>query len=458
MRAAAGARGGRREFVPVLVVEAELADPIAVLGWAGAEGRYGSAQLLVRLHGAPLGIMTVPLLDGGPSPAQVADLVWSELGEEIAAHLRIDGLPPVASLPAEGLGHSAAGPRCRSDFEPPVEGALLSVVIPTCRRHDKIADCVRSVLANDYPHLEVLIVDNAPADPRTRRVYEQQFAADLRVRYLREPRPGASRARNMGITFARGPIVVFTDDDVVADHGWLSAIAGTFAQDPCIACVTGPTLPLALDTPAQLWFEQYGGFARRVSPRVYQLHEADPPTRLYPYTAGVLGGGSNLSVRVNMLSAIGGFDVRLGPGTRTRGGEDLDLVLRILRAGGHVGYQPRSLVRHAHRRELSALRRQVFGYGVGASAMLSKWWWKDRAFRRRFLRTLATDRTSLVGPCAPAQDEHSPQPPPSLAALQLLGNAIGPLMWLVAGTGTDGVELAAANEEDAGRERSKAMQ
>lgn len=168
--------------------------------------------------------------------------------------------------------------------------------------------------------------------------------------------------------------------------------------------------------------------------------------------AGARGG------RREFVSAIGGFDVRLGPGTRTRDGDDLDLLLRILRAGGHVGYQPRSLVRHAHRRELSALRRQVFGYGVGASAMLSKWWWKDRAFRRRFLRTLATDRTGLVGPCAPAQDEHSPQPPPSLAALQLLGNAIGPLMWLVAGTGTDGVELAAANEEDAGREPSKAMQ
>ena len=425
-----------------------MAEPIAALPLQGVAGRYGSAQVLVRLHGAPLGIMMVPLATGGCSAARLTALVWAELGQDIVTHMRSDGLPPVAALPTLGLGRPTSGPRCRREFEPRVDGALISVVIPTHRRHDKIADCVRSVLGSDYPRLEVLVVDNAPADPGTRRQLEQHFATDERVRYLSEPSPGASRARNMGIAFAHGQIVVFTDDDVIVDRGWLSAIAGTFAGDSRIACVTGPTLPLALDTPSQLWFEQYGGFARRVAPRIYQLHEAEPPTRLYPFTSGVLGNGSNLSVRPSMLSNIGGFDVRLGPGTRTRGGEDLDLLLRVLRAGGYVAYQPRALVRHAHRRELSGLRRQVFGYGVGASAMLFKWLCQEPVLRRRFLRALVSHRASIVGPCAPPQDGSSPPPPPTLAALQLLGNALGPLMWLVAGTWRDGLRAPVAAQKE----------
>lgn len=90
---------------------------------------------------------------------------------------------------------------------------LLSVVVPTHDRPDRLVGAVRSVLTQDYPALEVVIVDDGSA-PATADVLDRLADEDSRVVVVRhEVSQGASAARNTGLDAASGEIIGFCDDD-----------------------------------------------------------------------------------------------------------------------------------------------------------------------------------------------------------------------------------------------------
>ena len=93
---------------------------------------------------------------------------------------------------------------------------------------------------------------------------------------------------------------------------------------------------------------------------------------LYPYSAGIYGTGANFAFQRDVLSKVGDFDEALGAGTATRGGEDLDMFVRVLLDGHAIVYQPTAVVWHHHRSDDDALLSQMFGYGTGLSAYVTK--------------------------------------------------------------------------------------
>ena len=88
------------------------------------------------------------------------------------------------------------------------------------------------------------------------------------VRYVLEPHPGQSRARNRGILETTGDFVAFTDDDCVVDPGWLDDLGGSFS-DPLVMGVTGYVGPVELESPSQILFELHGGFQRGLEYTVF---------------------------------------------------------------------------------------------------------------------------------------------------------------------------------------------
>jgi hypothetical protein len=89
---------------------------------------------------------------------------------------------------------------------------LVSVILPTCDRPARLVDALESVLAQDYGHLEVVVVDDASTVPAETTV--GSAAEDPRVRIMRLPsRSGAAGARNAGLTVASADLVAFIDDD-----------------------------------------------------------------------------------------------------------------------------------------------------------------------------------------------------------------------------------------------------
>ncbi len=334
-------------MTPIKLVDYELTRPEPVLGDLE---RWMSIRALVRLRGRPVGWLDVPIHNG--TCPSLASLAVPALGVEIHRRLCADGLASV-ERPRDW---TVAGLLALPDAPVSPDLPRLTVAICTRDRTEDLRRCLSAVACQDYPNLEILVVDNAPGSPATRRLVDGEFP---QVRYLREDRPGLDWARNRAIVEATGEILAYVDDDTIPDRGWARVLGATFAEEPDAAAVTGLVVPWELETPAQWLFELRGGFGKGFRRRWFR--GVLPPRRL-PWHAlgtGNCGTGANMAFRRDVLRALGGFDPALDAGTSTRGAGDLDLFFRVLKSGGDLLYEPAALVRHRHRREMAELERQI---------------------------------------------------------------------------------------------------
>jgi GT2 family glycosyltransferase len=414
---------------PAAICVLDLAAPLSDLRLS--PGRFGepyrSLLAVARLDGEMVGTAALPVdVSGNVTRDRLARGLRGQLEPELREAFSERGLPFPRSLPQTGI------PRRRS--HPPRAGVRrcppVTVVVATCDRADTVERCVRSVLACEYPNAEIVVVENRPRSQATREMLRSRFAGEPSLRYVEEPRRGASRARNAGLAVAEGEIVTFLDDDVVVDAAWLDHCVEAFDAADDIACVTGLILPLTLESQSQLLLEQFATFGKGFRRKVYRLPEASSQDPLFPYTAGSIGSGANTAVLREAARELGGFDSTLGPGTPAAGAEDLDLYVRLLQAGHCVVYEPSALVRHEHPRGMKQLSRQAYRYGVGMGALLGK----------QLVR--GPERSRLVGAVPagvryaldPGSRKNTAKPagfPRRLDWLERLGMLIGPLAYLM---------------------------
>lgn len=291
---------------------------------------------------------------------------------------------------SEQVGSKLLSESIREELVPPVEPdrlPSLSIAICTKDRSEHLARCLDalqvlppSVLGRPVS-VEVLVVDNAPSDSRTRAL----VASRPGVRYAREPRPGLNFARNRALQEAGGELLAFLDDDVTVDPGWLNGLMEVWAENPDAAAFTGLVLPYELATEAQILFERRGGFRRGFEKLRYH-GQGQPGNPLYPCGAGIFGAGANMAFRRDVLLELGGFDEALDTGPPLPGGGDLDIFYRVIRAGYPLVYEPQYLAFHRHRRGLEGLRRQYRSWGLGFMAFVAKSYRTDPAQRPKFRR------------------------------------------------------------------------
>ena len=355
-------------LLPTRLVDVELSTAIPDIAPVDDDTgiRYSKVQVLARLHTHPIGIVTIGLSGQTLDAETVASAIWAALADAIKRHLGEDGLN-TDDLPTSGLPATTTPACLRARAQVLSDAPPINVVIATHNRGPALSRTLDSIRALEYPHFDAFVIDNAPGDDATANLLATQYHE---MRYIREDRAGLAIAHNRGLQEVRAPIVAFTDDDVEVDRYWLAEIATAFALGEDVGCVTGMILPAELHTPAQHMIEQYGyhkGFERRV----FDLKEHRPPGLLYPYSAGVFGSGANMAFRTTALRAVGGFDPALGAGSPAKGGDDLSGFYKMVSAGYKVVYEPAALLRHWHRREYEALRKQAYGYGVGLTAYLT---------------------------------------------------------------------------------------
>jgi glycosyltransferase involved in cell wall biosynthesis len=206
-----------------------------------------------------------------------------------------------------------------SDREPS-NGYDISVVLPTCNRAFLLSKTLATLLRQDCHSVryEVIVVDNNSSDG-TRAVVERFTRDSPFVRYLVEPQPGVSHARNTGIEAARAPIIAFIDDDVEASPNWISRIKEALDAHPEIACVGGRIHPRWAEPPPSWLTPLFWG--------AVALQDKSDTPYLDADHASLCLATANFACRRSALEEVGGFT----PGYVRD--EDRELQLRLWAAG-----------------------------------------------------------------------------------------------------------------------------
>jgi glycosyltransferase involved in cell wall biosynthesis len=411
---------------------------------------YRSLLAVVRIGEHPIGVATFPVDPRGyVTRDQLAGGLHRQLGAELSEAIAIRdrerkpdssvgipefpygaGIPELpygADIPELPYGAGVPELPCGADI---ALGPSVSVVVPTCCNPEPLERCLRSILQCEYDDFEVIVVENRPGSSDTARMLVERFPGERRLRYVEEPRPSASLARNAGLASSEGEIVAFTDDDVVVDPLWLRASVGALLSGDGVACVTGLILPLELESESQLLLEQFASFGKGFQRKTYRLPDSLEENPLLPYTAGAPGSGASIVMLTEVARDLGGFDPALGPATPAKGGEDLDLLVRVLRTGQGVSYEPRAIVWREHPEGSWLLRRQVYRYGVGLGAMLGKQLIAGPQ-RRDFLRAVPAGLRYLRNPGSRKKAGKPANYPRRLTWLKRLGMLVGPIAYLV---------------------------
>jgi glycosyltransferase involved in cell wall biosynthesis len=230
----------------------------------------------------------------------------------------------------------------------------FSLALCTYNRSALLAQALESLAACHRPAVdwELLLIDNNSSDDTA--AVAQSFAARLPLRYIFERTQGLSHARNRALRDCRGEVLLFTDDDVRFDTGWLLAYQGAFAAELEASWFGGRIRPLwphgsppwlrdegmALIAGLMVRYD-LGGESRRYQP-------SDPA----PF-------GASFALRRSAFERAGLFRPDLGVTAQTPGrGEEAEYLGRLRQAG-------------------------VPGYYVGNS---SAWHWQDpQRFRWPYL-------------------------------------------------------------------------
>jgi cellulose synthase/poly-beta-1,6-N-acetylglucosamine synthase-like glycosyltransferase len=261
---------------------------------------------------------------------------------------------PAAGIAVDGAAGSPAAP------------PAVSVVVTTRGDPPRLERCVRSLLASRYANFEVIVVASREGSGLTRAMLAERFADELRVRYVEQSRPGLTSARNAGLMAAKGELVAFAEDDMVVDPDWVVRAAEAFERADAVACATGLTLLLRVETESRRVLEQFAAHSKGCDLLTFRLADHEHP--LLPYTHGLISSGANTVVRADLARRLGGFDTDLGTATWSAGGEDLHLYIRLLRSGQAIAHEPRAIVRDGEPSETQATRSPLYENRVALSS------------------------------------------------------------------------------------------
>ncbi|HYH52238.1 MAG TPA: bifunctional polysaccharide deacetylase/glycosyltransferase family 2 protein [Acidimicrobiia bacterium] len=234
----------------------------------------------------------------------------------------------------------------------------VSVIVPAYNEEVGIAAAVRSLAGNDYPALEVIVVDDGSTDGTADVV---AAIGDPRVRLIRQPNGGKPAALNTGIAAARHDVLVMVDGDTIFEPDTIRSLVASMS-DPSVGAVAGNTKVGNRRGLLGRWQHIEYVIGCNLDRRMYEALEC------MPVVPGAIG-----AFRREALSQVGGV-------SSDTLAEDTDLTMAIHRAGWRVVYEPRARAWTEVPSTLRQLWRQRYRWAYGTMQAV----WKHRgAVRER---------------------------------------------------------------------------
>ena len=254
----------------------------------------------------------------------------------------------------------------RTAAAPGAEPPRVSVIVPTYQRRGLVVRAVRALGASttDPAAYEVVVVVDGSTDGSAAALRE--LVTPMRLVVLEQPNRGRPAALNAGAAAAAGSVLLFLDDDMMADPAMIDehlrsydelgadAVLGALAHDP-----GSPST--VLSDQVRAWIEEDFEQARGV-------HEIVDPAQ-----PRFIGG--QFSVRRDAFERVGGFDASFDR-SRPFGNKDLDLKLRLEAAGSKVAFNGAALSTQTYMRRYRSVWRVFVDTGRSDVAF-------DRAFPER---------------------------------------------------------------------------
>jgi glycosyltransferase involved in cell wall biosynthesis len=218
-----------------------------------------------------------------------------------------------------------------------------SIIVPVYNRPQEVEELLESLTHQVFKDFEVIVVEDGSTQPSSDVV--RRYTDRLPLRYFGKPNTGPGPSRNFGFEQALGAYLVAFDSDCLIPSSYFDAVERAMAGKP---------------------LDAWGGpdrgddrFTRRQRAMAYTMSA-------FLTTGGIRGGRSkgfqlrsyNMGISRDVFARTGGFRF-------DRLAEDVELSLRIEKAGFRVTLIPEAYVIHKRRTNFKQFFRQVYGFGCG---------------------------------------------------------------------------------------------
>lgn len=223
---------------------------------------------------------------------------------------------------------------------------MISVVIPTCQRKDKLNNCLESLLRQTYPHeqFEIIVVDDR-AENDVKMLVEDYKQRHSSLQYIAQNSQGPAAARNKGVKNSVGGIVAFLDDDCIADPEWVRLMVQMHESYPNAVAIGGSTVSSAQKT--TMLVSQF-------------LSTLSIETTIDGKKEVIFFPTCNVSFKRYIFDYFV-FDEHFP----LPGGEDLEFFWRLYKGGYRFIYDTRLKVIHCRDDRFLSFIKQAYSYGRG---------------------------------------------------------------------------------------------
>lgn len=215
----------------------------------------------------------------------------------------------------------------------------VSVTVPTFNGQKTIVQCLDSLVSQERSPIEIIVVDDGSVD-KTSSLVTEYSRSHPEVRLIKTPHLGASHARNEGLAFSKGGVVLFADSDAFYNEDYLTKAVEALSKDSKVGavCVTGGIWIVKDTVVSRCTKIEYAIKQRLIAKR-----------KLGPYFAYVY--------TKEALSKAGGYDESLFQG------EDKDVFHRVTEAGFKVALVPGLNWYHIYPQDWTSLVKRCYRGG-----------------------------------------------------------------------------------------------
>lgn len=229
---------------------------------------------------------------------------------------------------------------------------FLSVIIPTHNRKKVLNKCLKALFTQelDKSNYEIIVIDDGSNDGTDKIVEPMMKDSSLRLKYFSQKNKGPAAARNIGIKNARGGLILFIGDDIVASHSLLGEHLNWHRRYP----KQNLAILGQVDWSPEIKITPFIKFLDQAKIQFEHPQSHDPQSLSYRYFYS-----SNVSVKKIFLLNNGLFDEEF----KYAAYEDVELGYRLQKKAMIIRYNKDAIGYHFHPSSLNEYCRRMLNVG-----------------------------------------------------------------------------------------------